>query len=53
MTVKLKQGITWSDGVDFTADDVVYAVEKQKVTPGTPYNGAFSAQVASVEATEP
>ena len=53
MTVKLKQGITWSDGVDFTADDVVYTVEKQKATPGTPFNGAFTAQVASVEATDP
>jgi peptide/nickel transport system substrate-binding protein len=30
MTVKLKQGITWSDGVGFTAADVVYTVEKQK-----------------------
>ena len=53
MTVKLKQGITWSDGVDFTADDVVYTVEKQQATPGTPYNGAFSAQVKSVEAVDP
>ncbi|UXN73303.1 ABC transporter substrate-binding protein [Devosia sp. A8/3-2] len=53
MTVKLKQGITRSDGVDFTADDVVYTVEKQKATPGTPFNGAFTAQVASVEATDP
>ena len=53
MTVKLKQGITWSDGVDFTADDVVYTVEKQKATPGTSYNGAFNAQVETVEAVDP
>ncbi len=24
MTVKLRRGIYWSDGVEFTADDVVY-----------------------------
>ena len=53
MTVKLKQGITWSDGVDFTADDVVYTVEKQKATTGTPFNGAFNSQVKTVEATDP
>nr|WP_295883978.1 ABC transporter substrate-binding protein [uncultured Devosia sp.] len=52
MTVKLKKGIKWSDGVDFTAADVVYTVEKQKATPGTPYNGAFTAQVKSVEAPD-
>src|SRR5690606_31863656 len=27
MTVKLRQGILWSDGVEFTADDVVFTVE--------------------------
>lgn len=52
MTVKLKKGIKWSDGVDFTAADVVYTVEKQKATPGTPYNGAFTAQVKTVEAPD-
>ena len=29
MTVKLREGIYWSDGVEFTADDVVYTVETQ------------------------
>ncbi|WP_338723065.1 ABC transporter substrate-binding protein [Devosia sp. XK-2] len=52
MTVKLKQGIYWSDGVEFTADDVVFTVEKQASTPGTPYNGAFSVQVAEVTAPD-
>jgi peptide/nickel transport system substrate-binding protein len=52
MTVKLKQGIYWSDGVEFTADDVVFTVQKQASTPGTPYNGAFSNQVAEVSAPD-
>nr|WP_200940864.1 ABC transporter substrate-binding protein [Devosia sp. Leaf420] len=52
MTVKLKQGIFWSDDVEFTADDVVFTVQKQASTPGTPYNGAFSVQVAEVTAPD-
>src|ERR1039458_251930 len=27
MTVKLRRGIYWSDGVEFTADDVVYTIQ--------------------------
>ena len=27
MTVKLREGIYWSDGVEFTADDVIFTVE--------------------------
>jgi peptide/nickel transport system substrate-binding protein len=53
MTVKLKKGIFWSDGVEFTADDVVFTVEKQKATPGMSSNGAFNAQVETVEAVNP
>lgn len=53
MTVKLKQGIFWSDGVEFTADDVVFTVEKHKATPGLSQNGAYNAQVETVEAVDP
>ena len=52
MTAKLKQGIYWSDGVEFTADDVVFTVEKHKATPGLSQNGAYNAQVETVEAPE-
>lgn len=49
MTVKLREGIFWSDGVEFTADDLVYTVETQKNTPGLAYTGQFSKYVASIE----
>jgi peptide/nickel transport system substrate-binding protein len=52
MTVKLREGILWSDGVEFTADDVVFTVEKQAATPGTNWNGAFSTQVETVTAVD-
>ena len=34
MTVKLRKGLMWSDGVEFTADDVVYTVKTQMDHPG-------------------
>ena len=34
MTVKLRQGLYWSDGVEFTADDLYYTVDIQMKTPG-------------------
>lgn len=52
MTVNLREGVYWSDGVEFTADDVVYTVETQMNTPGMGWSGAFSEQVESVEAVD-
>ena len=52
MTVKLRQGIYWSDGVEFTADDLIYTIDIQKNTPGMAYSGQFSAFVASMEKTD-
>jgi peptide/nickel transport system substrate-binding protein len=49
MTVKLREGIYWSDGVEFTADDLIYTVETQKNTPGLAYTGQFTKYVGSVE----
>ncbi|GHV69375.1 peptide ABC transporter substrate-binding protein [Spirochaetia bacterium] len=48
MTVKLREGIYWSDGVQFTADDLIYTVEIQMATPGMAYTGAFNAYVDKV-----
>lgn len=49
MTVKLRPGIFWSDGVEFTADDLIYTVDTQKNTPGMAYTGQFSKFVESME----
>lgn len=33
MTIQLKQGVTWHDGQEFTADDVKFTVESLKMAP--------------------
>jgi peptide/nickel transport system substrate-binding protein len=53
MTVKLKEGIFWSDGQPFTADDVVFTVQTQIDHPGMGWSAPFTVNVASVEATDP
>ena len=52
MIVFLRPGIYWSDGVEFTAKDVVYTVEAQMEHPGATWSGAFSTNVKSVAAID-
>ncbi len=52
MTVKLKEGVLWSDGTEFTADDVKYTVETQINTPGFTWSAQFADQVESVDAPD-
>lgn len=52
MTVKLRQGIYWSDGVEFTADDVVYTVETLKANPSMMNGGSFKVFVDKVYKTD-
>jgi peptide/nickel transport system substrate-binding protein len=52
MTVKLRPGIYWSDGVEFTADDLVYTIETHLKTNGLRWSAAVQANVASVAATD-
>lgn len=49
MTVKLRQGIYWSDGVEFTADDLIYTVQAQMDHPTMYWGAAFLGSVASME----
>jgi peptide/nickel transport system substrate-binding protein len=52
MTVKLRDGIFWSDGVPFTADDVVYTVETQIKNPSMLWGPVFLASVDKVTAPD-
>ena len=52
MKVELREGIYWSDGVQFTADDVVFTVEKLKVNPGMNYSAEFDLGVEKVYKTD-
>ena len=49
MTVKLKEGIYWSDGVEFTSADVAYTVQTQIDHPGMGWSAPFTVNVKSVE----
>jgi len=46
--VKLRQGLTWSDGVPFTADDVVYTGQMLLNTPGLAYSAALKGTIKDV-----
>jgi len=39
LTIKLREGIYWSDGVEFTADDVVFTLLTVRDTEGLDYHG--------------
>ncbi len=52
MTVKLRKGIYWSDGVEFTADDVVYAVKLTIQHEGMAYHTQLSEWVKDVKALD-
>ncbi|MDI3473421.1 MAG: peptide/nickel transport system substrate-binding protein [Thermotogaceae bacterium] len=49
MIVKLREGIYWSDGVEFTADDLIFTVEYLKAHEGLVWNADFNAYVDKVE----
>jgi peptide/nickel transport system substrate-binding protein len=53
MTVKLRSGIFWSDGVEFTSDDVVYTIETHMKTNGLRWSAPIQVNVASVSAPDP
>jgi peptide/nickel transport system substrate-binding protein len=53
MTAKLRNGIFWSDGVEFTADDVISTVMTQIKNPGMRFSAVLTSNVASVDAPIP
>lgn len=53
MTVKLRKGIFWSDGVEFTAADVIYTVQTQIKNPAMRWGAALNLNVDTVTAPDP
>src|SRR3954471_7306510 len=53
MTVKLRPGIFWSDGVEFSAADVVYTIETHLKTNGLRWSAPIQVNVASVASPDP
>jgi peptide/nickel transport system substrate-binding protein len=49
MTVKLRQGLYWSDGVEFTADDLYYTVDAAMKNKGLSNNGLFTGNIDKLE----
>lgn len=52
MTVKLRKGIFWSDGVEFSAADVMYTIETHMKTPGLRWSAAVQVNVASISSPD-
>lgn len=52
MTVKLRSGIFWSDGVEFSADDVLYTINTHLTTKGLFWSAAIQINVDSVSAPD-
>lgn len=52
MTVKLRPGIFWSDGVEFTSDDVVFTTKTHLETKGLERSAQFQLNVDSIEAPD-
>ncbi len=48
MTVKLRRGLYWSDGVEFTGDDLAYTVQTQIDHPGMAWSAPFKVNVAGI-----
>jgi len=52
MTVKLRKGCYWSDGVPITADDIVFGIEVCMKDPGMSYNAPFNEYIDKVYKTD-
>jgi len=52
MTINLRQGVYWNDGVPFTADDVVFTIDLLLHTPGLLFHGPMAEFVENVGKTD-
>ena len=52
MTAKLRRGVYWSDGVEFTADDVLFTVKTLMDNPGIPFSADLNLNVDKVYKTD-
>ncbi len=52
LTVKLRDGVTWSDGEPFTPDDVVFTYDLLRENPGMVWAESANESVESVEAVD-
>ena len=52
LTVKIRDGVYWSDGEELTAEDVAFTVNLLRDAPGANYNATFALQVEGAEAVD-
>jgi peptide/nickel transport system substrate-binding protein len=52
VTIKIRNGVKWSDGRPFTAEDVAFTITMLKANPGLQYAGDMENWVESVEAPD-
>jgi len=52
VTIRLREGVYWSDGVPITADDVVFTIELIKSTPGMNYQAPLESNVNKAYAVD-
>mgnify|MGYP000892246539 FL=1 len=52
LSVKLREGVTWSDGEAFTAEDVVFTYDTLLANPGMTWASEVTKWVESVEAVD-
>ncbi|HHV00897.1 MAG: ABC transporter substrate-binding protein [Defluviitoga tunisiensis] len=52
MTIKLREGIYWSDGIQFTADDVVFTIKNIMSNPGFKDSASYKQYVKNIYKTD-
>lgn len=52
MTIKIRDGVVWSDGTELTAEDLAFTIEFIKVTPAASYNASVARYVDTAKATD-